>query len=158
MTSLSKGIVAPDTCSSQYLLPKYLLQKHPLRSSRSSRTVGVVTKRDEVLDALDDLIDAIELNSANNKAILSRAKVIKRERGRGRPYSEIASAEKRPLIVEMITDNLNRLTNAGTTFRRAEARALHREGVTMERIAELFGVTRQRVSALLANGKRDRSR
>jgi predicted transcriptional regulator len=33
--------------------------------------------------------------------------------------------------------------------RRTEARTLHREGLTMDQIAQLFGVTRQRVSALL---------
>ena len=53
----------------------------------------------------------------------------------------------------MTRDNLVALVDAGSRLRRAEARALHVEGMTMEQIADLFGVTRQRVSALL---KRDR--
>jgi transcriptional regulator with XRE-family HTH domain len=41
------------------------------------------------------------------------------------------------------------LDTLGADVRRAEARALYEEGLTMEQIAEHFGVTRQRVSALL---------
>jgi DNA-binding transcriptional regulator LsrR (DeoR family) len=37
--------------------------------------------------------------------------------------------------------------------RRAEARALYAEGLTMDQIAERFGVTRQRVSALLRKAR-----
>jgi transposase len=37
----------------------------------------------------------------------------------------------------------------GNRVRRTEARALHGEGMTMDEIAKLFGVTRQRISALL---------
>jgi predicted transcriptional regulator len=38
---------------------------------------------------------------------------------------------------------------AGSGWRRAQAHALHDESVSINRIAELYGVTRQRVSALL---------
>ena len=41
------------------------------------------------------------------------------------------------------------LDTGGAGVRRAEARALYAEGLTMEQIAERFGVTRQRVSTLL---------
>ena len=101
--------------------------------------------------ALDELIEAIEANVKRNQAILGRAKQIKRQREKGRSYREIVATENRPLIVKLLSDNFTNLTVAGTRFRKAEARALHSEGVTMEGIAELFGVTRQRVSALLSS-------
>jgi transcriptional regulator len=41
------------------------------------------------------------------------------------------------------------LETAGAEFRAAEALALRAEGLTIEAIADLFGVTRQRISALL---------
>ena len=39
--------------------------------------------------------------------------------------------------------------SAACRLRRAQAAALHDEGLTMDRIAELFGVTRQRISQIL---------
>ncbi len=57
--------------------------------------------------------------------------------------------EERPLVVELLTHTLSDLSDAGSNFRRIEARALYSEGLTMAQIAELFGVTRQRIAALL---------
>jgi DNA-directed RNA polymerase sigma subunit (sigma70/sigma32) len=67
----------------------------------------------------------------------------------GASYREIVSSEPGKLLVEMLTEAAKTLDAAGGTVRRAEARALHDEGMTMDEIATLFGVTRQRVSALL---------
>ncbi len=44
---------------------------------------------------------------------------------------------------------MERLLRVSARLRWAEARALHAEGVTMDKIAALFGVTRQRISGLL---------
>lgn len=108
---------------------------------------------DEVLAALDDLVDALKANSERNRIALERAEAIRAARRKGKTYSEIVSAESRPLIVDVLNENLDRLLTSGARFRRAEAKALHDEGVTMERIAGIFGVTRQRVSALLKSAK-----
>jgi predicted transcriptional regulator len=51
--------------------------------------------------------------------------------------------------VERVTTVLAALSGAGSTWRRAQARALQQERVSINRIAALFGVTRQRISALL---------
>ena len=104
---------------------------------------------DSVLDALDGLVRALRANSARIEATIARAERIQEQRDEGLSYREIESGEERPLIVELTRDNLAALVEAGSRLRRAEARALHAEGMTMEQIAELFGVTRQRVSALL---------
>jgi DNA-directed RNA polymerase sigma subunit (sigma70/sigma32) len=82
---------------------------------------------------------------------MARATQMRAEREAGRSYREIETVG-RPLLVEMARDNLAALVEAGGRLRRAEARALHAEGLTMEQIAELFGVSRQRVSALLKPG------
>ena len=109
---------------------------------------------DPVLEALDDLLGALEANAARIRATVERAGTMRRLRDEGRSYREIESSEQGPGVVELTRDNLAALVEAGSRLRRAEARALHAEGLTMEQIAELFGVTRQRVSALL----KDRSR
>jgi hypothetical protein len=104
---------------------------------------------DPVLEALAGLVRALRENSDRIEGTISRAERIRRQREVGLSYREIESGEERPLIVELTRDNLAALVEAGSRLRRAEARALHAEGMTMEQIAELFGVTRQRVSALL---------
>ena len=108
---------------------------------------------DPVLDALDGLVRALRDNSSRIEATIARAERIREQREAGLSYREIESGEERPLIVELTRDNLAALVEAGSRLRRAEARALHAEGMTMEQIAERFGVTRQRVSALLRSDR-----
>lgn len=110
---------------------------------------SAATESDEVLDALGELVSALEANSRRNKEMIARAKRIQRLRGVGLPYSEIVAGQPRPLIVELLTENFDALRTAGGRLRRTEARALHDEGLSMDRIADLFGVTRQRISRLL---------
>jgi DNA-binding transcriptional regulator LsrR (DeoR family) len=57
--------------------------------------------------------------------------------------------------VQLLTQDSAALDIAGANVRRAEAEALYAEGLTMEQIAKSFGVTRQRVSALLRKGPKD---
>lgn len=64
-------------------------------------------------------------------------------------WGEVMRAEPKPLVVEEVMSTLEALTLATGRWRRANAQALHGEDWTMEQIAELYGVSRQRVSALL---------
>ena len=104
---------------------------------------------DPVLDALEDLRKALDANRAAADEIYRRIDRFVDARSHGASYTDIVTDSPRPLIVELVTAKLDRLATVGSRLRRAEAAALHAEGLTMERIAELFGVTRQRVSALL---------
>lgn len=106
-------------------------------------------RADEVLTALDDLVTVLQNTIQLDKAAIQRAGVIHHLRARGHTYAEILPMEERPLIVELLSESLMRVSDASSLFRRAEARALYAEGLTMAQIAELFGVTRQRVAALL---------
>jgi hypothetical protein len=104
---------------------------------------------DPVLDALRELRAALEANRAAADEICRRMDRFEDARSQGASYTDIVTNSPRPLIVELVTAKLDRLATAGSKLRRAEAAALHAEGLTMDRIADLFGVTRQRVSALL---------
>jgi hypothetical protein len=104
---------------------------------------------DEVLDALEVVVEALEQSSLRNEVAIERADTIRRLRAEGRSYREIFGGEDSPLILDLIRANLQALLDVGSRLRRVEARALHEQGMTMEQIAKLFGVTRQRVSALL---------
>jgi DNA-directed RNA polymerase sigma subunit (sigma70/sigma32) len=102
-----------------------------------------------VLAALGEVIAALQESTQRNQTALGRARHMASARASGRPWREIVEGEERPLVVELMTESLDALLEAGSRLRRAKARALHEEGVTMEAIGQLFGVTRQRVSSLL---------
>ena len=112
---------------------------------------------DPVVVALESVKQAVRRNMEVGNIVLERADAILALHAEGKDWSEIVKEEDRPLIVELLTANLNRLMSAGGQLRRAKAKSLHDDGMTMEQIAHFFGVTRQRVSALLNDRSADDS-
>lgn len=106
----------------------------------------------DVVAKLEDLIDALYRNRERRIAIEARALHLRRELMAGKTMAEVVAAEHRPLVVEVVTQSLNDLAEAGKALQVAEACALHCDGMSDARIAELFGVSRQRVNALLQTG------
>jgi|SRR5579875_161348 len=101
------------------------------------------------LDALTALEQALEVNMESTRQMKRRIGQLREACAAGRPVREIVPQEESPLLVQLLTESARRLEEHGSRVRRTEARLLHREGVPMEQIGRLFGVTRQRVSALL---------
>ncbi|WP_409328587.1 hypothetical protein [Trujillonella humicola] len=101
------------------------------------------------LAALRALVAALDTCSDELGSARERAQRLVEQRETGRPWLDIVTAEPRPLVVERISTVLATLATAGSAWRREQARALHGESVSINRIASLFGVTRQRISALL---------
>ena len=104
---------------------------------------------DAALEALAGLISCIDASIDELQRARVRAELLLNERRAGRPWLQMVTEEARPLVVESISAVLARLATAGHRWRREEAAALQREQVSINRIAALFGVTRQRISALL---------
>jgi DNA-directed RNA polymerase sigma subunit (sigma70/sigma32) len=104
---------------------------------------------DAFMAAIDELDRALDETIAMVERMKRRISELREVQRTGRPLREIVPEEKTPLIVQLLTDTTNLLHLYGNRVRRTEARALHSEGLTMDEIAKLFGVTRQRVSALL---------
>jgi DNA-directed RNA polymerase sigma subunit (sigma70/sigma32) len=100
----------------------------------------------EALEDLDHALDQVAQMTGQMRRRIAELRVVQAE---GRPLRDTLSQEQTPLIVQLLTESTNLLHSYGNRVRRTEARALHREGMTMEEIARLFGVSRQRVSALL---------
>jgi DNA-directed RNA polymerase specialized sigma24 family protein len=108
--------------------------------------------------ALRDLERALDANARRIAQIKRRIAQIRRQRSAGRSYREIVESAKGDLSVQLITEATQALDESGARVRREEALALYGEGMTMEEIAEKFGVTRQRVSALLREAGGEASR
>lgn len=104
---------------------------------------------DEVLAAIGALLEALEDNVALVEQCRRRAQALEVERRRGRAYRDILPGGDEPLIVETMREGLGRLTAAASRFQHAEAKALYEEGLTMEQIGRLFGISHQRVSVML---------
>jgi|SRR5690349_17348185 carbamoylphosphate synthase large subunit len=107
--------------------------------------------------ALQDLERALAANARRMTQIKRRIAEIRRQRAAGRSYREIVEATTGDLSVQLITEATQALDEVGARVRRSEALTLHAEGMTMEEIANKFGVTRQRVSALLRDAGGDTS-
>jgi hypothetical protein len=107
------------------------------------------TDQDDFFRALAALEGVLDDNAKRATLIKKRIARLRRSREKGMSYTELVSNEDGPLIVNLLTESSTELDTCGASVRRAEARALYDEGLTMEQIAENFGVTRQRVSALL---------
>jgi DNA-directed RNA polymerase sigma subunit (sigma70/sigma32) len=109
----------------------------------------VSEETESFMAALDDLDRALDESVEMVERMKQRIVDIRRVHSEGLSLREIVPEEEAPLIVQLLTESTNLLHSYGNRVRRTEARALHREGMTMDEIAKLFGVTRQRVSALL---------
>jgi hypothetical protein len=101
---------------------------------------------DPVLDAIDNLVEVLGTICEQKSKIARRAALIRKRREKDVPYSVIVPEEIPPLIVERARESLNELVDAAGRLQRAEARALYAEGMSMDRIGSLFGVTRQRIA------------
>jgi DNA-directed RNA polymerase sigma subunit (sigma70/sigma32) len=110
---------------------------------------GTKRERAAFLRALRALDHALEDNIDRAKQMKERIAVLEEASASGRPLREIVPQEGAPLLVQMLTENAEVLADFGARVRRTEARVLYSEGMTMDQIAELFGVSRQRVSALV---------
>jgi len=99
--------------------------------------------------ALTDLVTTIDDCLGRLTHARDRAQELLKARADGVSWLDIVTTEDRPLVVESVSAVLSNLSRAGSTFRREQAHALQSEQVSINRIAALFGVTRQRISALL---------
>lgn len=124
------------------------MQAHPHPTELAPDAAGSLPD-DAELRALADLVAAAEQMSQVCALIREHAVHIRASRLQGRSFHEIVDTESRPLIVEVLTDATSAFEAAGTRFRQAKAAALRREGMTLEGIGALFGLTRQRISRLL---------
>lgn len=107
------------------------------------------TRQDAVLDALDMVVEVLTRNVDWMKEVIEQAAAVRKERVRGHSYRTILEDGDVTLIVARLPITLAAIEKAGRRLRIAEAHALRAEGMTIAWIAELFGISAQRVSVLL---------
>jgi transcriptional regulator len=106
-------------------------------------------KHDRLRTALEEIERAAARNVERSEEIRRRVRWFLEQLDDDSSLEALVSAETSPRVVELITLNMTTLENVGSELRASMALALREEGLTIESIAALFGVTRQRISALL---------
>jgi PAS domain S-box-containing protein len=118
----------------------------------STQKAGIVAADDAVLLALAGVLETAHDARDYVERIISVASDMRESRANGLTYADIVTGTDGPLVIELVTDFIDSLIFAGSRMRRAEARALYAEGLTMEKISLLLRVSRQRVSAIIRTG------
>jgi len=101
------------------------------------------------LKTLEELLAVTTANVERSNLIRERIARLKAQVAEGVPLVESLAKEESPLVVELITENIFALQEVGARLRWSEAVLLNADGMTVADIARLFGVSRQRVSALI---------
>jgi predicted XRE-type DNA-binding protein len=102
-----------------------------------------------LIAALQELDVALTENIERSREMQRRVREQQRSLQAGSEFWPLVRAEDQPRTVEMLSENIENLHSVGSRLRAMQARALRDEGFTITDVADLFGVTRQRVSALL---------
>jgi hypothetical protein len=119
------------------------------RKNEAGGTLESTDDSDEVLEAIEFVVQALTENLSRTAVALERAVQIREQRLAGRTYTEIYEHSEHPLLVEILTTNVLELHDVGHRLRTVQASALRQEGLSTQRIAQLYGVSRQRIMALL---------
>jgi hypothetical protein len=104
---------------------------------------------DEVLKALDELDTVLKENAERERALFQRIAQVRMARENGQEWKSILAGEEEPSTVQLVSTILRRQSEASGYLRRSLVVALRAEGQSIPSIANLFGVTHQRVSNLL---------
>ncbi|WP_154723550.1 helix-turn-helix domain-containing protein [Ilumatobacter coccineus] len=102
-----------------------------------------------LIAVLNELDVALTENIERSREMQKRIRNQQRKLQAGSDLWPLVEAETQPRTVEMLSENIENLHGVGSRLRATQALALRDEGFTITDIADLFGVTRQRVSALL---------
>lgn len=105
---------------------------------------------ERVVKGMQDLAASLTAASEELSGLAARARDVGDQVAGGRRLGDVIGDEPRPLVIARLTQLLDDMADRGAEVRRAEAQQLRAEGRSQGDIATLFGVTRQRVSALLA--------
>jgi hypothetical protein len=108
--------------------------------------------RDEVLDAIDSLLAALRDIAHRNRDAARQAQTIRRLRSHGRSYKEILGRNPTSSAHRITCEGVEAAVLASERLDRAEVRALLNEGLGVDRIAHLCGMTRADVEVLIGGG------
>ena len=105
---------------------------------------------EDLLRAGADLAAAFDVAARRATAINERLAWVGEQVRDGARIADLVRNGERLTLLDATNETLEALLTAGTRLRRLCAQTMYAEGMTMDEIAGVLGVTRQRVSKLLS--------
>jgi hypothetical protein len=109
---------------------------------------------DQPLVVLEEVADDLDQTAAENKTAARRLRRLGAQRRNGRPWREVLGGKATRDLLTLVTGLASRLSSATGRLRRGVAQALLSEGLRVRQIADLLGVSHQRVSRVLKENDR----
>lgn len=122
----------------------------PSAAGRGSPMTSDSPENDQAMArALDEVAESADETALDQQRLARRARSMNRQRGSGSSWVQILERERQPGLIALMERSARRLQEVSGRFRPVLGRALVAEGLSTRQIARLFGVTRQRISAML---------
>ena len=112
-------------------------------------TSGPGANDQSMAGALDEVAEAADETALDQQRLARRARSMSRQRRLGWSWSQILQSERQPGLLVLMARSARRLHEVSGRFRPALGQALVDEGLSTRQIAKTFGVTHQRISAML---------
>ena len=104
---------------------------------------------DDLVEALAAVAEVMNRSSERVAVVAARSRELLAGRAAGLSYAALVASATGPLVLDVLAELQEAVSSTGSRLRRAEVRALHAEGLSMEKIARMLRVSRQRVSAII---------
>ena len=104
---------------------------------------------DAVVAALDELTAALREIVRDADGIIQQADAVVARRRDGGSWVDVLFTDDARAVTASLAEASERIGRANSGMRRAQAAVLYRNGMSMERIGTLLGISRQRVAILL---------
>jgi len=117
---------------------------------RKGVTMAVSGDRDQAADAMEMVADAADAAADDERRVARQARAVGRLLAKGKSWVEVVDSGAVSRVLKLLRASINQLGAAARRLQVAVAGALVDEGMTTRQIGERFGVTHQRISALLS--------
>src|SRR3954451_13842017 len=92
---------------------------------------------EEIIEDLADVAEVLSRSGERVALVAARSRELLDGRAAGVSYAELIASATGPLVLDVLSEWQEAVSAAGSRLRRAEVRALHAEGLSMEKIARL---------------------